>query len=333
MAALGVGGFGIWAKSASNARLTKTFVAHTVDFPVPFPLSDAEIEALRAEKTAVSAAMTPPASPGAPPVDPLAGVDLAAIALERARESGKHLVLGRYACSECHGKDFSGGKMIDDPMFGVIQGPNLTGGAGSHVAGWTVADWDRQVRHGIRKDGTAAIMPSKDYLSMSDHELSDILAYLQSFPAVDTAEAERRLGPVGTVLVAMGALELSAEIHPDHDHVHAVEAPPTAVTVEFGAHLAKACSGCHREAFDGGPIPGGAPSWPPAANLTNGPDGLAGWTYADFLRAMREATSKDGRKLASPMAEMTGLASQMTDVELEAMWAYLSTVPGRPDGT
>jgi len=48
---------------------------------------------------------------------------------------------------------------------------------------------------------------------------------------------------------------------------------------------------------------------------------------------MREATSKDGRKLATPMAEMTGLASQMTDVELEAMWAYLSTLPGRPDGT
>ena len=75
------------------------------------------------------------------------------------------------------------------------------------------------------------------------------------------------------------------------------------------------------------------PSWPPAANLTNGPDGLAGWTYDDFLRAMREGRSKDGRPLLPPMAGMPAVAAKMTDVELQAMWAYLSTLPARPDGT
>lgn len=50
-------------------------------------------------------------------------------------------------------------------------------------------------------------------------------------------------------------------------------------------------------------------------------------------RALRKGTSKDGRALRPPMAGMTAYAANITDTELKAMWAYLQTVPAKPDPT
>jgi len=69
----------------------------------------------------------------------------------------------------------------------------------------------------------------------------------------------------------------------------------------------------------------GPPNWPPAANLT--PAGLTGWSYDDFVRAMREGVRKDGTPLREPMSVMPKFAKNMTDVEMQALWAYISTVP------
>ncbi|MBK6577978.1 MAG: hypothetical protein IPG17_17610 [Sandaracinaceae bacterium] len=44
---LAAGGFYGWATITTQATLTQTFTAHDVDIPVPFPLSEAELEALR----------------------------------------------------------------------------------------------------------------------------------------------------------------------------------------------------------------------------------------------------------------------------------------------
>ena len=80
----------------------------------------------------------------------------------------------------------------------------------------------------------------------------------------------------------------------------------------------------------GGPIAGGPPDWPPAANLT--PTGLAGWTYEDFLGALRGGKRKTGEALREPMASMPKFAKNMTDVELQALWAYVKSLPPAPNG-
>src|SRR3954469_9967734 len=46
-----------------------------------------------------------------------------------AVERGRHIVVTR-ACGDCHGRDFAGHKVIDDPMAGLLYGPNITRGAG-----------------------------------------------------------------------------------------------------------------------------------------------------------------------------------------------------------
>jgi mono/diheme cytochrome c family protein len=250
-----------------------------------------------------------------------AAADLEAIA------RGKHLV-ARNGCDGCHGVDLAGGIMLDDPAIGSIRGPNLTKGRGGLAANYAMADWDRIVRHGVKPDGSPAVMPSQDFFSLSDAELSDIAAYIRSVPAVDAEVPRSSFGPIGKVLVALGKFPLAAE-HQTAAAEHASRPPETANTAEFGAHLAALCVTCHRADFAGGPIVSGPPNWPPAANLTAHATGLGDWSYADFERAITEGVRKDGRQLREPMTALLPAARAMLPAERRALWTYLRSLPAR----
>src|SRR5258706_2181899 len=155
-------------------RYEKQWTVHKADFPIQFPLKDQALGALRAERILAGASAT----------DPLAGVDLQAAALERAVKRGRHLVQSRVSCDGCHGKEFGGAAVIDVPLVARWVAPNLTSGEGSVTKGFTANDWDRAVRHGVRHNGQTSSMPSEDFANLTDHELSDILAYLRSMPPV-----------------------------------------------------------------------------------------------------------------------------------------------------
>ena len=275
-----------WAGYAAGRKLSRNYAVHRQDFVIPSPSAD----------TAASSAL----------------------------ERGRHLVDSRYACRGCHGSDLGGGVMIDAPAMGRILGPNLTTGNGSVTAGFSPADWDRIVRHGIKRDGKPALMPSQDFRGMSDRELADIVVFLRAQPAVDRRMPPPTLGPVGKMLVATGKFILSADLI-QHDSPHPSTPPETGPTVEFGRHLAATCTGCHGDNLGGGPIVGGDPSWPPAANLTSA--GLGDWTFKQFVTTMREGKRPDGTHLRNPMAELLPYAQRMTETELQALWSYLRSVP------
>lgn len=300
------GGVLAWASVASSSNLGRSIDSHRVDFPVPFPLSDEERDGLG-----------------------LTEEEAEQVALERALERGRHLVEARYACTECHGIDFSGGVMVDAFPIGRLLGPNLTAGRGSVTAAYSPADWDRIVRHGIRSDGRPTVMPSEDFFLMSDQELSDIVTYIRAAPPVDNEVPPVRLGPLGKVLLATGQLHISADMTDAHDTPHGEVPPPAEVSLEFGRHLAAVCTGCHGSELAGGKIPGGDPSWLPAANLTPHAEGLAEWDYENFAVAMRDGVRPDGTEIGLPMTMIKPYAQQMTDVEMEAIWLYLQSLPGR----
>src|SRR5437762_9788626 len=111
----------LWAYQVATSRYEKQWTVHKADFPIPFPLEDGELAALRAERIATGASAT----------DPLAGVDLQAAALEHAVRRGKRIVDSRTACNGCHGKDFGGGAIIDLALVAHWVAPNLTSGEGS----------------------------------------------------------------------------------------------------------------------------------------------------------------------------------------------------------
>jgi len=311
--ALAIVGYGLASWVSSN-RYGRQWTAHDVSFPIPFPLTDTEIAALRDERLAA----------GAPADDPLAGPDLGAIALERAIARGERTVRSRLGCAGCHGANFGGQALIDDPMVGRWIAPNITTGQGSVTIGYTAANWDRAVRHGLRRDGRTSSMPSVDFLNLSDRELSDIVAYIRSKPAVDGDPGKVEFGPVFNVVLALGKLKLMAAFDIDHMAPHAVEPPQAAATEEFGAHLVQACRGCHARNLSGGKL-AGDPAMPVVANLTPHETGLKAWTEADFMRALRDGRRPDGSAISEFMPWKA--YANMSDTEIRAMWVYLRTVP------
>ena len=296
-------GFYGWASVTTTRILSQTFTPHSASFSIPFPLDEEEFQQ-----------------------SGLTEEEGAELALQQALERGRHLVESRYACVECHGGDFSGGVMVDDPLFGRLLGPNLTGGAGSKTTGYGPSDWDRIVRHGVLPSGRSGAMPAEDFQGMSDQELSDIIVFIRSRPPVDNDVPPVTLGPLGKILMATGQLLLAAD-KVEAAGLHPTMPPTAAVSVEFGSHLAGICVGCHGEDLAGGPIVGGDPSWVPARNLTPHTTGLGDWSYEQFVAAMKEGQRPDGTVLLEPMTLVAPYAQRMTDVEMEALWRYLQSLP------
>jgi mono/diheme cytochrome c family protein len=303
------------ARVIAGRKYNQQWVTHEAAFPVPFPLSAAELETMQMERQASGSAARVTDDPQA-------------AALTRAIARGEHLVTTRVACNGCHGPDLGGKVMVDEALVGYWAAPNLTSGNGGVTKGFSVADWDRAVRHGVRHTGTSSSMPTTEFVNLSDHELSDIIAYVRSRPPVDRVMKPVGLGPVFAFLVAFGSDALPA-FKTDHQKPHPVEPPVEAASVELGGHIAQVCRGCHGPTLSGGKI-AGDPNMPIVANITPHDTGLKGWTEADFIRALREGKRKDGTDIKPQMP--WAAYGQMNDVELKALWAYLQTVPPVPKG-
>jgi mono/diheme cytochrome c family protein len=239
---------------------------------------------------------------------------------------GRRLATVR-GCAGCHGPGLAGRVELDDPVVGRLAGPNLTrGGRGAHL---TDRDWERAVRHGVRRDGSPLfVMPAQEHNMMSDEDLGAIAAYARSLPAAVTTPPPSRAGPVLRAMQVAGQVTLLPAATLDHSRTHPahVAAEPTA---RYGAYLATMCAGCHGQGFGGGRIPGSPPDWRPAANLTRA--GIGHYTEADFARALRTGRRPDGAAIDSSMPWR--LTRDMTDVEVRALYAYLRSLPPRPYGS
>ena len=59
---------------------------------------------------------------------------------------------------------------------------------------------------------------------------------------------------------------------------------------------------------------------------------MVGYTYEDFKRVLLEGKRKNGDALLEPMASMSKFAKNMTETELQALWAYIKDLPPQPTG-
>jgi mono/diheme cytochrome c family protein len=238
-------------------------------------------------------------------------------------------------CGNCHSpldqtggvipdKDLSGRFVIELPVF-TAYAPNITP-AGA-IADWSDAELGRAIREGIRPDGSliGPPMPFEMYKGLSDTDVSAIVAYLRTVPAVqgDVPRSEYRMPlppayfpPVGTV----------ADV-------------PRGVSVDYGAYLAGPvahCLECHTPFGPHGPLletdlgRGGFEFPGPwgvsvAPNITSHDDGLAGYSDAELADMITAGVRPDGSRMLPPMPY--GYLSKMTPDDLAALILYLRTLP------
>ncbi len=243
---------------------------------------------------------------------------------------GQHLAESLGGCMGCHGTDLGGGPGDSMGPIGIIYPPNLTAGQGGIGAVYSDAQLARVIRHGVKADGRSLrFMPAQDLSWWPDDDLIAIVSYMRSRPPVDRITPTSKVGIVGKVLDRLDMVPLDVARRIDHSVVHAKTLAASA-TPEYGAYLARSCTGCHGSGLSGGKIPGAPPELPIPANLTPDETGLKHYTEADFLRLLATGIKPNGKPL-DPFMPIATLRA-MTEVEQRALWAYLSSLQPRPFG-
>lgn len=254
---------------------------------------------------------------------------------------GEYLVKAG-GCVACHTEEkkgavrFAGGRALKTP-FGTFYGPNITPDAKAGIGRWTEADFVRAMREGVRPDG-ANYFPAFPYTSftkITDADLRDLWAYLRTIPPSDQPNREHDLrAPYGWRWLVTPWKWLYFEPGPFKPD------PTASETINRGAYLVQAlghCGECHtpRTAL-GGPnrerqLAGGkGPEGKGVPNLT--PARLKKWSDGDLKYFLTSGFTPDGDVTAATMGEVIqNTTSQLTKEDLDALVAYLRSLPPIPD--
>lgn len=234
-----------------------------------------------------------------------------------------------------------GGLRIDDDEAGLhVAIPNISPDEQTGIGGWTDDQILRGIRDGVGRDG-ALLMPPMPFTSfgrMSDDDARAVVAYLRTVPpvknAVDRSKNEFAFGI--RFAKSMGFIH--------HKPAMNVQAPAPADQIKTGEYLARGvspCWECHSltstgpsdgNLFAGSEKPIQDPSWGKtyARNLT--PDketGLGNYTAQQIKQALRTGKRLDGKAMAPPMSAFIPHFSGMTDQDLDAIVAYLKSIPAK----
>jgi mono/diheme cytochrome c family protein len=248
-------------------------------------------------------------------------------------------------CKECH-KDFKTGNMTGHLMtdmpkeFGAIATMNITQDSLHGIGAWTDGELYFYLRRAVRRDGHFnPIMGG--YSLMADSDIKAVVAWLRSDDP-SLASAPQEYPPNNFNFLVKFLSNIGAFKSPPLPAA-AVVVPDSSDQIAFGRYLANglfACFACHSADFktmntqvpelSGGFYGGGNPmlnydgELVPSANLTMDKEtGLGNWTKEQFREATKYGKNPKGGPLYYPMFPHTTL----TDGEVDAMWAYLQTVP------
>jgi mono/diheme cytochrome c family protein len=244
-------------------------------------------------------------------------------------------------CLGCHTEErknavsYAGGRALKTP-FGTFYGPNITPHKEAGIGAWSEADFVRALREGRRPDG-ANLFPAFPYPSftrMSDADLKDLWAYLRSLPASSRPSQPHELGFFYRwrflVTIWKWFFFTPGPLVPD--------AAKSAV-LNRGAYLVQAlghCGECHTPRnFLGGAkqsrfLAGAKLGETAVPNIT--PTRLKKLGDGELKDVLRTATTSDGDVLAESMSEVVrNTTSQLTEQDLDAMIAYLRSLPALPD--
>jgi mono/diheme cytochrome c family protein len=271
-------------------------------------------------------------------------------------QRGGYLVNQVMSCGGCHTSRATGNILVEPERADAFLGggnhfpgkglgklwiPNLTPDVETGLGAWKDDEILRALRDGVSRDGhfLLPMMPFDEFQHLSDEDARSIVAYLRSIPAVKEPRArpENEIGFMPKVLFKVIGVQM-------HAPATNVAAPAPSDKVAFGKYLARigGCTSCH-SMTDKGPrketdelFMSGAdvgfedPSlgtvYP--RNLTSdAATGLGNYDAAAIKQAIRTGHRLDGKSMAPPMSILIPHISGLTDEDLDALVAYLKSLP------
>lgn len=258
---------------------------------------------------------------------------------ETAAERGA-AVFAAAGCESCHthpdGALLAGGRALETP-FGTFHAPNITPDPEHGIGNWEADDLIRALRSGVSPEGDHYYpsFPYTSYTGMTERDIRDLFAYLQTVPAVSQADRPHDLDfPYGMRFGLMFWKWLNFEPGPFEPD------PERSARWNRGAYLVEAlghCGECHtpRGAFGGLDeslhLAGSenAAEGESAPNITPAPEtGLGSWSEDDVIWLLQIGLLPDGDVVGGPMGEVVEHStSKLTPADREAIATYLMSLP------
>lgn len=246
-------------------------------------------------------------------------------------------------CVACHtapgGKAFAGGLGLSTP-FGTIYATNITPDKATGIGGWTDEEFMRAVRQGkgVHGENLYPAMPYNVYAQVSDQDLKDIKAYLDSVPAVHYDGPKTDLPfPYNIRLMMFGWNLLFLNTAPFKAD------PSQSAQWNRGAYLVEGlghCTSCHTpknllgadqwgKHLQGGELEG----WLAPEITANNRQGIGAWSDDELVRYLKTGAN-DKTVAAGPMAEAVHNSLQhLNNSDLSAIADYLKAQPGSEDSS
>lgn len=215
-------------------------------------------------------------------------------------------------CTGCHGDNFQGTNLEDDPAKGAMYAPNVT----LLLAKYSDAQLDKLIRHGVPRDGREFwFMPVESYQFLSDADVAAIIAYLRTFKPAGKAQPAFAKNRNLQKEIAEGLIgNAQVQIAKYRDQ------PPPDLGPQYawGRHLARTtCAQCHNNALQG---------W---KGFTPDLDIAGAYSKAELAHLLTTGEGKTKKKFGMTEIVRDHL-SHMTPREREAIVDYVLARAHRP---
>ncbi|QCL77222.1 MULTISPECIES: cytochrome c [Agrobacterium] len=251
-------------------------------------------------------------------------------------------------CVACHStpvsKPFVGGLEMDTPL-GSIFATNITPDKTTGIGNYSLADFDRAVRHGVTPDGRRLYpaMPYPSYAKMTDDDITALYAFFMNDVAPvkqlnEPADIEWPLN-IRWPLALWNAMFVDGGVY--------AQKPGKDERWNRGAYLVQAaghCGACHTPRglgmnekgldelspdFLSGAVLDGwyAPSLRQDHNT-----GLGRWSEEDIFQFLKNGRNRHAVVFGSMTEVYNNSLQFMTESDLRAISHYLKSLPGDPSG-
>jgi mono/diheme cytochrome c family protein len=251
-------------------------------------------------------------------------------------------------CASCHSaKDATGADKLklggDHALVtpvGTFNVPNISPDKENGIGSWSIEDFANAMLHGTSPEGNHyyPAFPYTSYAAMSYQDVKHLWTYLQTLEPVTTDNKPHDLSFPFNISRGIGLWKL---MYQDFQPVLPVGNKDTALLrgrelVETLGH----CGECHtpRSAFgyggmdvakwlSGGPAPEGPGKIP---NITPHENGIGSWSQEDIVYYLESGFTPDYDSVGGTMVDVQQNMSKLPKSDLEAIAAYLKSVPAVP---
>lgn len=216
-------------------------------------------------------------------------------------------------CTGCHGSNFQGTNLTDDPKDRAMYAPNIT----LLLAKYSDAGLDKLIRQGVPQDGREFwFMPVESYQFLSEADVAAIIAYFRTFepagepkPAFEKNRAFEKDIAAGLIGNAQAQIakyrnDQSADMGPQH---------------AWGRYLVETtCTQCHNNALQG---------W---ENFTPDLDVAGAYAMEELETLLTTGKGKSKPDLGMMTRMGRDHFSKFTPRERQAVIAYVQARANRP---